>query len=1181
MYLKGLTLKGFKSFPMKTDIFFEKGITAVVGPNGSGKSNVSDAIRWVLGEQSVKSLRGEKMEDVIFSGTDTKSEMNSCEVSLILDNSEGIIVGEKEIIVKRKAYRNGESEFYINRNKCRLKDVREILMDTGIGKDGYSIIEQGKVEEILSNNPATKKKIFDEACGIAKYRYKKNDAEKNLKKASDNLTRIVDIFSEIEGQIKPLERQQAKAKKFIEYRDELKIMEINDTINKNLSFQEEKKSFELSLNDIEREISILDSEKTQLEEEIDKTMIKSESIEQIIDNINDQLASISDSINNTNIEIKVTSEKIKNKENDIQQKKSDLKLIDDRINVDRIELEKSEKRIDENSYLIDTLQNELEAIFEDKLSAENKVNLTKKSIDDNKNLSIRLLEEKENISRNFATVNANIDNFCRRIKDVEAENDGLKLEIESSNDILKSKREDVEKIKIEIENNKANIDKLDNSILEIDRKISGLNRDIQNYNIEISAFQSKLNTYKEMEAQHEGFNKGVKEVLKNKNIKGIHGALGELISVSAVYEKAIEAALGASIQNVVVDSESTAKTAIEYLKKNNYGRVTFLPVNIMRGNKLSLDLSKFREKPIGICSDLLSYDKKYSEVMENILGRVIVMKDMDSAISFAKESGHKYRLVTLDGDILNAGGSMTGGSLKSTGSILSRKRIILELEQKIEKNKNDIGNLDNEISELKERLSSTEATKKDEMDLINEKEKALVSFSTEIKVEEDRVKTRVSKIDSNLAEISTIEKKLENEKKMFDEIEQTIQSLSEKNDDNTTVIADLESEILTHQKELEEFTKLFNDKNLILERNKNIFEMNINESNRIKASIEDSLEKKNELNSQVSAFEGEINSLDDMFANLNEKLTAYQIEHDDLSEKLSENKIEKDELKIDLDEKNTMLRQKTRSFSEYKDQKFKLDSKLERIIFGMDSLDEFLNEKYEMSFEQALELKDDDVVIDYVKIEKLKKSIKALGNVNLDSIEEYEEVKSRYDYYKEQKEDLEVSIESITKIIDDLTENMKVEFVENFHRINENFKKVYIKLFGGGNANLRITDDEDILGCDIEITAQPPGKKMKNLSLLSGGEKALTAICILFGILISKPTPFCILDEIEAPLDDVNVYRFGEYLKELSEDTQFISITHRRGTMEVADYIYGITMQEKGVSSVISMKLNDAVEIAE
>ena len=972
-----------------------------------------------------------------------------------------------------------------------------------------------------------------------------------------------------------------KAKKFIEYRDELKIMEINDTINKNLSFQEEKKSFELSLNDIEREISILDSEKSQLEEEIDKTMIKSESIEQIIDNINDQLASISDSINNTNIEIKVTSEKIKNKENDIQQKKSDLKLIDDKINVDRIELEKSEKRIDENSYLIDTLQNELEAIFEDKLSAENKVNLTKKSIDDNKNLSIRLLEEKENISRNFATVNANIDNFYRRIKDVEAENDGLKLEIESSNDILKSKREDVEKIRIEIENNKANIDKLDNSILEINSKISGFNRDIQNYNIEISAFQSKLNTYKEMEAQHEGFNKGVKEVLKNKNIKGIHGALGELISVSAVYEKAIEAALGASIQNVVVDSESTAKAAIEYLKKNNYGRVTFLPVNIMRGNKLSLDLSKFREKPIGICSDLLSYDKKYAGIMENILGRVIVMKDMDSAISFAKESSHKYRLVTLDGDILNAGGSMTGGSLKSTGSILSRKRIILELEQKIEKNKNDIGNLDNEISELKERLSSTEATKKDEMDLINEKEKAFVSFSTEIKVEEDRVKTRVSKIDSNLAEISTVEKNLEDEKKMFDEIEQTIQSISEKNADNTTVIAELESEILAYQKELEEFTKLFNDKNLILERNKNTFEMNINESNRIKASIEDSLEKKNELNSQVSAFEEEINSLDDMFANLNEKLATYQIEQDDLSEKLSENKIEKDELKIDLDEKNTMLRQKTRSFSEYKDQKFKLDSKLERIIFGMDSLDEFLNEKYEMSFEQALELKDDDVEIDYVKIEKLKKSIKALGNVNLDSIEEYEEVKSRYDYYKEQKEDLEVSIDSITKIIDDLIENMKVEFVENFHKINENFKKVYVKLFGGGNANLRITDDEDILGCDIEITAQPPGKKMKNLSLLSGGEKALTAICILFGILISKPTPFCILDEIEAPLDDVNVYRFGEYLKELSEDTQFISITHRRGTMEVADYIYGITMQEKGVSSVISMKLNDAVEIAE
>lgn len=1182
MYLKKLSLKGFKSFPMKTDIYFEEGVTAIVGPNGSGKSNISDAIRWVLGEQSVKSLRGEKMEDVIFSGTDSKNQMNYCEVSITLDNSIGLVDEEfEELVVKRRAYRSGESEYYINNSKCRLKDVRETLMDTGIGKDGYSIIEQGKVEEILSNNPANKRKIFDEACGIAKYRYKKNEAEKNLKKSSENLERIIDIYMEIDNQLKPLERQQEKAKKYLEISSELKKIEINDIIIKNSDLENEISDLAFQMSELEKEKKLLEEEKNTIEKELSELTISVESVELLIEQYNEKSVELGNSISGNKSEQQITNEKINGHLKDIERKKSEIDIISKKSKLEEEALEKANKKADENSYEIEELENILGKIFDKKLFLEKNVKNIQEEIEGNKNISIEILEKKEEIAGKYATVNANIENMKSKVEYSLKNIDSISKEIEDIEKNILEKKTEKDKLQVVYndfcENISSSQDKLDN----LEKKLNKFNSDYQNIVIKNGSLNSKKNTYLEMENHHEGFNKGVKEVLKNKSIQGVFGAFGEIISVPQKYEKAMEAALGATIQNIVVDGEQNAKKAIDYLKKNNLGRVTFLPVNTMKSNRININTNAFKSRPIDIASNLIEYDERFRNVVENLMGRVVVIDNIDKAISFAKESGHRYRIVTLDGDIINPGGSMTGGSLKTSGNILSRKRIIKELHDEISENedilltiKSSIDKLNDEKRIIEESIISL-GEKKSDID------KNLISIATEIKLIEGKKLEKQKAILDSEKSVEDTKEIIEENKKKFEEYKNVLDNLSNKNDDNSSNILELQKNLSEIDEKLNKVVKEYNDKNLNLVRMKQVFENNITEIERMKSNIEEYKDTCIKLNDSVTRSEDEINLLDDLIESLKSDLKTLEAEKDDIIEKISDKKFEKEDLRNRLEEKTKELRVRDRDNARIGEEIFKVDSKLNRAKYSRDNLLSNLFEKYEMTIVQAMELKDNSINIDYAKIEKLKKSIKALGNVNLDSIEEYDEVKVRHDFYKGQKEDLEESIISINSLIDDLVENMEKEFVDRFYTINENFKKVYKKLFGGGTANLKITDEENILSCDIEITAQPPGKKMKNLSLLSGGEKALTAICILFGILISKPTPFCILDEIEAPLDDVNVYRFGEYLKELSEDTQFIAVTHRRGTMEVADYIYGVTMQEKGVSSILSIKLNEAKDMVE
>lgn len=1181
MYLKKLELKGFKSFPMKTDIFFDNGVTAIVGPNGSGKSNISDAVRWVLGEQSVKSLRGEKMEDVIFSGTDTKNAMNYCEVSITLDNSKGEIdIDSKELIIKRRAYRTGESNFYINGKTCRLKDIREILMDTGIGKDGYSIIGQGKVEDILSNNPANRRKIFDEACGIAKYRYKKNEAERNLKKSSDNLERINDIFEEVDKQLKPLERQQTKARKYLVLRDELKNLEINDFINKNKVLEDEIGQYTSKIQEISKEMELLGQDKVDLEEELLVLSGQIDQLENLLEKLGEENIDLKTKISYKNSEIHVSKEKISFQEGEIARKKNEIKLADKKIEIDKIELEKAHKRADDKSYEIESIEESMAEIFDQKIGLEKALEELDQKINANKSESITLLEKRENISSDFARLGANIDNMNKRLESISTQVDKLNREIGLVDGDVDDKTIKIQELSEEI---KAIAEDIRDKSTQLGTSRSSYREKIekgQNLNYSIASLKSKHNTYVDMENHHEGFNRGVKEVLKNKNIQGVHGAFGELVSVPQKYEKAIEASLGAAIQNVVVEDESSAKAAISYLKKNNLGRVTFLPKNVIRSNKLKFDRA-YNTDIIGICSDLIEYKNDYTNLVENLLGRVVLVEDIDKAVLLARESGHRFKIVTLEGDIVNPGGALTGGSLRTNSNILSRKRIINELELEIRSKEKEKISLDKQISEFKNSIESLEEDIKTLTGLKMEKDRSKIGIETELKILAESKSSKMASIGKFETERQELIGLVESSEDKYEEYKNALETISLESKDKTSNTEDL---LLAHSKANDEFgkvVKVYNEKNLDLVREKEVFKSCLEEISRIEMDIEDSKNSQNDLNKSIGDNENELNFLDELVEKYDKELIDMQASLEEMSEKMIEKRLEKDDLRLVYDEKKQLAREKERAYNTYREDNFNYESKLDRARMASGNILTNLYEKYELTYVQAMDYRDEELEVDLAKIEKLRKSIKNLGNVNLDSIDEYEEIKERHEFYSVQRKDLEESIESLNNLIDDLVEKMKKEFLDSFVIINENFKKVYKTLFEGGNADLKISDYDNVLSCDIEITAQPPGKKMKNLSLLSGGEKAMTAICILFAILISKPTPFCILDEIEAPLDDVNVYRFGEFLKDLSSGTQFIAVTHRRGTMEVADYIYGITMQEKGVSSVVSIRLSEAEKMIE
>lgn len=1180
MYLKRLELKGFKSFPNKTDIIFKEGVTAIVGPNGSGKSNVSDAVRWVLGEQSIKSLRGEKLEDVIFAGSDNQKPMNFCEVALTIDNSDNKLnVDYSEVTIKRRAYRNGESQFYLNNKSCRLKDIKEILLDTGIGKDGYSIIEQGKVDEILSNNPVNRRKVFDEACGISKYRYKKNESERNLKNTKENLARINDIYVEIENQIKPLYNQQVKARKYLDLSEQLKKIEVNNYIREIQKIENQLKEINSQYEALIKELDNTDKSKIDFEESSKEINTQIEEVDKSIEKASEYINSIKSVIDKKDYEINLLNQSRENSSKKIQRNIEELEKINKSSKENKENLGKLYKEKENNEKNINELKSQLNIFIEKNEINKNKIETLNEKIETLKDDIIELLNEKQDVSNKLTTLNANKDNIDQR-------NESIESEIKEINDKVKEKEVLLEDLKEKINNKKEKLNDFKEKINNYYERLNSLKEEnhnlsnkMQNNNYSLKEYTSKLNVYIDMENHYEGFNRGVKEVLKNKNLKGIYGALGQVVTVEGKYEKAIEAALGAYMQNIITADENSAKAAINYLKHNKIGRVTFLPMNIIKSKKINNIQSK--TPFIGIASDLISYDEKYRDILENILGRTIVIDNIDQGIKFARETGHKYKVVTLDGDILNPGGSLTGGSLKTSGNILSRKRLINEFNEKINNTKAENIALEEKVLSIEKELVDCKENIKQYEEEVKVLDKKLIFNNSSY----SRYEEEVNSLKSSMKKLETEKENLGSnlnytmEKKSI--LENQIKDIDNNHAENKETIENLNKELNKENEIYENEKSKFDSINLQLTKDKEILKSQNADIERIKAYL-------NELSNKISLIDKENKDEESEIKEIDEKIIIENREKENLKTQLNDNnknlenkKIARENLKQKLDENNVKLKDIDKQFMELKESIFKVESRIEKLESNKEANNFKLFEDYNLTYLQAIELRDDEIEINKKILDTLKKDIKSLGNVNVDSIEEYKEIKERYDFYSEQKEDLQKSIEAIEEIIKDLEEHMKIQFKEEFAKINENFKYVYNRLFGGGEGNLTILDQANILESDIEITAKPPGKKMKNLSLLSGGEKALTAISILFAILLAKPTPFCILDEIEAPLDDSNIARFGTFLKELTSKTQFIAVTHRRGTMEAADYIYGVTMEQRAISKVIALSLNEAEEITD
>lgn len=1179
MYLKRMELQGFKSFADKTVLEFKPGITSVIGPNGSGKSNISDAIRWVLGEQSMKSLRGSKSEDIIFAGTQARKSLGFAEVSIVIDNSDSKLPVEyTEVTVTRKLYRSGETGYFINKTPCRLKDILELFMDTGIGKDGYSIIGQGKIDEILSNKSEDRRHIFEEAAGIVKYRVRKAESEKKLEQTKLNLLRINDILSEIEANIEPLKLQSDKAKQFLDLREELKSIEVGLFVY-NINTYKEK------LEQLVKDEEILTSQKESEDEKMEALQTAKEELKQAVENITTQIEEMqnlgfesTNKIEKINSEIGINNERIQNNKNNKDRLEQEIESIKQRIQeLQEEEKQKLEKKtnLGNNKEKFETELKEKEAELAEltqKLSAkELEIESKKQTVEENTN-------KRYEIAGEINTLEVNFENLEKRKKQVQNEISSTISEL----DLTRGDKQELSKGFYEIESKRntaaEKLEKKQTLKDESMQKVKKYEDEIAQLQYNQRMKQARHQFLVETEREKEGYNKTIKSLLtecEKNNIlnKGVHGVLANLISVDKEYELAIEMCLGQALQNVVTDTEQDAKKLIEHLRKNSLGRASFLPISSVQGRKLD-KLTKI-DGVIGIASDLVKCNKKYEQVILNLLGRTVVVKDMDTAISLAKKDKYSFRIVTLQGDIISSSGSISGGSVSTkTVNILGRSREIEELEKdlkKIEKQiatkgqekedyANSIGDLIEETAKLEKELQ--------EIDIVYATEKQkMVAI-------EDNIKRLENRLDKLKQETVTIEEQKEENRKQkeekeheseelvkeIEELNKVIEQFAINNKDNQKFIDDLNLDITNLKISVSSFDESENSIDEMVARIKQDIENNNKSIESKQATIIEAEQDNENLALSIKELEVQIEQIKQDVSNSSTKVEELKQERINQNQKLSQTE-------ADIQDQFDVL-------EGLKEQIVKLDVKKTKVEQDLQQVTEQLWEEYELTPNNTEEFeRPNNIATAQKRVNTLRNQIKDLGSINIDSIEEYKKTKERYDFMSEQRLDLENTVTKLRKIISDMTDTMQVQFKEKFALISKNFNEVFVELFGGGKAELILEDESNILECGIDIRVQPTGKKLQNMMLLSGGEKAFTAIALLFAILKINPAPFCILDEIEAALDDVNVYRFAEYLKKFCKETQFLVITHRKGTMEVADTVYGVTMEENGVSKLLSIKL--------
>ena len=1179
MYLKNIEVQGFKSFAQKINFEFHNGITGIVGPNGSGKSNVGDAVRWVLGDQSAKQLRGGNMQDVIFSGTETRKPLSFASVAITLDNSDHKLPVEfNEVTVTRRLYRSGESEYLINGSACRLKDINEMFYDTGIGKEGYSIIGQGQIDKILSGKPEDRRELFDEAAGIVKYKRRKNTTIKKLEDEQQNLVRVTDILSELTKQLGPLERQSETARIYLAKRDSLRELDVNmfllesrQTEKDLLVLREKNETASAQLEDtnreyqqtkveydrLEQELEELNRQMDELREKTQQNALQKQQLEGQINVLNEQIQAGLQSDTHFKNRLEIVEEDLKQRQqarSEVEEEKGSLHTI----------VKEAQKRLTDQEDRLHTVQEQ--------------ISQCESAVEDGKNEIIEILNSRATTkgkAQRFDTLmeqvgirKAEVNQHILHLKSEEAQQKTIRAKAQSEYDQITEE-----------------IHQIDQKSRQMDQQVHSLSEDLKKQTTQLEISQtayhreaSRLESLRNITERYDGYGNSIRRVMEQKDrVSGIRGVVADLIQVNKEYEIAIETALGGSIQNIVTDNEQTAKRMIEYLKKNRFGRATFLPLNSIntRGEFSQKDALK-EAGVIGLASDLVTTEKEYTGLTRYLLGRVLVVDQIDHAIAIAKKYHHSLRMVTIEGESLSPGGSMTGGAFKNNSNLLGRRREIEELEGKVaaqkeevsrlaasmEENRHNRNQLREQISQLQEQLRSkyvAQNTAKMNLVQLNDKEQEIRDGYERIRLDQEQIRRQISEIKQDHDKIDEeLKASRQDEKELETYIETRQKELEEWKNEESLVQRKLEDLRLeastTQQKESfasENLSRLISEIQGLVQEKQTILET-LKQGNQ---EMENKRRSVEELKEAVSGFGGQEEADRQLLENWQKEKDLKNTSHKAFFEK-------RDHLsgQISLLDKEC----------------FRLKSQMEKLEESREAQISYMWEEYEITPNNALQYRKEeytDLKEMKKQITQLKDEIRKLGSVNVNAIEDYKNLQERHAFLSGQYEDLKKAEAQLENIIRELDEGMRQQFSEKFRDIQREFDKAFKELFGGGKGTLELEEDVDILEAGIKIISQPPGKKLQNMMQLSGGEKALTAIALLFAIQNLKPSPFCLLDEIEAALDDSNVGRFAGYLQKLTKNTQFIIITHRRGTMNAADRLYGITMQEKGVSTLVSVDL--------
>ncbi len=1182
--LKRLELQGFKSFVDKTEITFEDGITAVVGPNGSGKSNISDALRWVLGEQSAKTLRGSKMGDVIFAGTQKRSPVGFCRVSLVFDNEDmWLNIKHSEVAVTRKYYKSGESEYYINNSQCRLKDVLELFRDTGVGKEGYSIIGQGQVTNILSSNAAERRMVFEAATGILKYKTRKADAQSRLMKTGENIDRLNDVLEEINLNLESLENQSKQAKEYLECKDNLKKYELARFVYKTNQANERIKKLENEIKEIGKNILSFEAEKENLKEGKNNFLEDIKTVSKEAEELKEKYLAIREEILKSGSTKEITAEKLRLINENIKSIKQQDILLKNELESIKELIALDKEKFNATGLKLQQVKSTYEVKLREHADIKNNLDIKQRELDELKQKRILFLNSVSEVKVNTSKYNTMLEAIKNRLDDIDLQKETVNAKIEElKNEKTKftDKKGNLSLQKENLEQNKRLLMDKENELIE---QKNTVNKSIHTYEVENGAAKSKLNLLQNMQKEYEGYNFAVKNLLKlgekDEKIKSlILGTVADIIDVKKEYVVAIETALGASLQNIVTATEEDAKELISVLKRNNMGRATFLPRSGVRPSFLNKDeLSSMNaiDGVIGCGEELVNFDDYYRPVIQKLLGRTVVVKDIDTAIKLMRKNAFRFQTVTLEGEIIHAGGAMSGGSRgkKSTGilgrsdEITSLEALLADMDKRAKEHINKLENIDLSIENVKEQFAENKQKLKSVYENIDELQNEISIIDAQINSEMDKLVSFNEEMEQLTDNQIDIEDKL---KLVSDSGEQSSLAVDEK---------DIEG--------LSAFVYELREKNEVYHEQLSSVMAEISGLQKDEVAIKRDLERHEKdvavKNEQLITNADTVKKLEQDGAKLSKQLdesSQLSRENSAMEEKLKGDTAEKENqlylLQTKLKENEIRFEACDEALKESTDRKYKIDIDLNKLAVETEMLENDIFERYDLTYQDVgMENIGINLGIYKREIDSLKEHIRQMGNVNLNAIDEYAYTRSRYEQITAQINDLTDSKKDLEDLIAMLQKDMTTQFKEQFKLINTNFERIFKNLFGGGKAELILGKNESVLESDIEIVAQPPGKKLQNISLMSGGEKSLTAIAILFAMLELKPTPFCVLDEIESALDEANVHSFATYLKNYSGKTQFLVITHRRGVMELSDAIYGVAMQEKGVSKVVSIKMPD------